>query len=111
MELRTDIWAAALLRRALSSGAAAVIARKGDAQAGAVLVKVSTLNGMARLYVPARDGAGEKIWLDLSSSPSGDPEAQIEALCARRAANDPDLWIVDIEDRDGRNFLTEPVAR
>ncbi len=110
MELRTDIWAAALLRRAQAHGASAVIARKGDAHAGAVLVKVSTLDGRARLFAPARDGAGEKIWLDLSSGPLGDSETQIEAVCAKRAAGDPDLWIVDIEDRQGRHFLTEPVA-
>lgn len=111
VELRTDIWAAALLRRAQSGGASAFIARKGDAEAGAVLVRVCTLDGRARLYAPARDGSGERIWLDLSSGPLGDSEPLIEAACAKRAASDPDLWIIDIEDRTGRHFLTEPVAK
>lgn len=109
MELKTEFWAAALIRRAQAAGASAVVARRGDADAGAVLVKVSTLDGRARLFAPARDGAGERVWLDLSSGPLGVEERAVDAHAARRAEQDPDLWIIDIEDRAGRHFLTEPV--
>ncbi|MGE0830334.1 MAG: DUF1491 family protein, partial [Hyphomonadaceae bacterium] len=67
VELKTEFWASALIRRAGIGGAFAGVVRKGDADAGAVLVKVSTMDGRARLYGPARDGDGERIWLDLSS--------------------------------------------
>lgn len=111
MELKTGIWAAALIRRAEVGGAFATVARKGDADAGAVLVKVSTLDGRAHLYAPAQDGEGERIWLDLSAGQLGVEAAAVDAYAARRAATDPDLWIVEIEDRAGRHFLTEPVAK
>ena len=108
-ELRTEIWVQALIRRAEIVGAFAAVVRKGDGDGGAVLVKVSTLDGRARLYAPARDGAGERIWLDLSSGPLGAAEPAIDEYAAKRAAQDRDLWIVEIEDRAGRTFLTEPV--
>ncbi len=109
-ELKTEFWASALIRRAEIGGAFAGVVRKGDADAGAVLVKVATLNGRARLYAPARDGAGERIWLDLSAGSLGDAEPDIDAYVRKRAENDPDLWLIEIEDKHGRHFLMEPVA-
>ncbi len=108
-ELKTDFWASALIRRAQSAGAFAAVARKGDVDAGAVLVKVATLDGRARLYGPARNGEGERIWLDLSAGALGDAEADVDAHLRKRASNDPDIWVIEIEDRQGRHFLLEPV--
>jgi hypothetical protein len=108
-ELKTEFWASALIRRAEIGGAFAAVARKGDSDAGAVLVKVSTLDRRARLYAPARDGEGERIWLDLSAGSLGDDEAQVDAAIRKRAETDPDLWVVEVEDKHGRHFLTEPV--
>ena len=109
MELKTDFWAQALIRRAQVGGAFAVVARKGDVDGGAVLVKVAKLDGTARLYGPARDGDGERIWLDLSAGKLGDAEMDVDAYARKRAEDDPDLWVIEIEDRHGRHFLTEPV--
>lgn len=110
-ELKTEIWVSALIRRAQIGGAFAGVVRKGDPDAGAVLVKVATLDGRARLYAPARDGAGERVWLDLSSGALGENEAEIDAYARKRAETDADLWVIEIEDRDGRDFLTEPIDR
>jgi hypothetical protein len=109
MQLRTGIWAGALIRRAELGGAFATVARKGDEDGGAVLVKVTTRPGQARLYAPAADGDGELCWMDLSAGPLGVDESAIDAYARKRAAGDPDLWIVEIEDKAGRHFLTEPV--
>lgn len=109
IELKTEIWASALIRRAEIGGAFAVVARKGDADAGAVLVKVATLDRRARLYAPARGGDGERIWLDLSAGSLGDAEADVDCYVRKRAETDPDLWVVEIEDKQGRHFLMERV--
>ncbi len=109
MHLRTDIWAGALKRRAEIAGAAAVFVRKGDPDAGAVLVKVATLDGKARLYAPALNGKGETVFIDMSAGKLGVEEAAIDAYWAKRAQGDPDLWVIEIEDRAGRHFLVEPV--
>lgn len=108
-DLKTDFWASALIRRAEIGGAFAAVVRKGDADAGAVLVKVATLNGKARLYAPARRGeAGERVWLDVSAT-LGDDERAIDAYVRRQADFDPDVWVIEIEDKAGRHFLEEPV--
>jgi hypothetical protein len=110
-ELKTWIWAQALVRRAQVGGAFATVARRGDSDAGAVLVKVATSRGKARLFAPAQDGDGARIWLELSAGALGEDEAAIDAYADKRAKSDPDLWVIEIEDRQGRNFLTEPVDR
>ncbi len=108
-ELKTHIWASALIRRAQAAGANAAVARKGDADGGAVLVKVATLDGCARLYAPARAGEGERIWLDLSAGSLGEDEREVDCYARKRTETDPDLWVVEIEDKQGRHFLLERV--
>lgn len=108
-ELKTEIWASALIRRAAVGGAFAAVVRKGDTDAGAVLVKVATLDRRARLYAPARNGEGERIWLDRSAGTLGDDEAEVDAAIRKEIARDPDLWVVEVEDKHGRHFLMEPV--
>ncbi len=107
MLLSTDLWAGALIRRAELAGAFATVARKGDARAGTVLVK--TLNrrsGEARLYAEAFRGEGERVWMQ--PVPSRE-EAALDAYVERQVRIDPDLWLIEIEDAEGRHFLTEPV--
>ncbi|MHA6289217.1 DUF1491 family protein [Maricaulis sp. CAU 1757] len=105
--LKTDFWVAALVRRAETGFAAAYVVRRGDEDAGAVLVKVVQPGGSCRLYVPARDAEGERVWTVFREGAVG--EADIDAYLRRRCDQDSDLWLVEIEDRQGRHFLTEPV--
>lgn len=105
--LKTSIWAYALIRRAAVGGAFATLARKGDQDAGAVLVKVSTMDGQAILYLPIRNMQGERVWL-----PKGPmSEADIEMMITKRVMTDPDVWVVEIEDKQGRHFLTESIEK
>ena len=105
--LSTDIWVGALIRRAEMGGAFAVVARKGDARAGAVLVKlVDRRADTVRLYAEALRSEGERVWMQPHP---GAGEAELDAYVARAARIDPDLWVVEIEDVQGRHFLTEPV--
>ncbi|WP_395442946.1 DUF1491 family protein [Caulobacter sp. UC70_42] len=107
MLLSTDIWVGALIRRAELGGAFATVARKGDARAGAVLVKiVDRRAGTARLYSEATRGDGERFWMQPVRS---EFEPDLDAYVERAARIDPDVWVVEIEGRDGRHFLTEPV--
>ncbi len=109
MLLSTDIWVAALIRRAELAGAFAVVARKGDARAGSVLVKaLKRSDGTSRLYSEATRGDGERVWMMPSLS---EQETELDRYIERAVRIDPDLWVVEIEDRDGRHFLTEPVEQ
>jgi hypothetical protein len=105
--LSTDLWAGALIRRAELAGAFAVVARKGDTSAGAVLVKVvNRREGQAWLYASAVRGSGEQVWMQPVAS---NDEAELDAYIERQVRFDPDLWVVEIDDVQGRHFLTEPV--
>ncbi len=108
MELPTELWVQALLRRAAIEGAFGVVVRRGDARAGAVLVKAVNVRTRAvRLFAEAPGGQEEgRVW----AQPHPDAaEPELDAYAARQVGYDSDLWIVEIEDREGRHFLTEPV--
>lgn len=105
--LSTDLWVGALIRRAELGGAFPVVARRGDPRAGTVLVKtVNRRAGAARLYAEAVRGDGERIWMEPVAS---EVEEDLDAYVSRAARVDPDLWVVEIDDREGRHFLTEAV--
>jgi hypothetical protein len=105
--LSTDLWAGALIRRAEIAGAFAMVVRKGDARAGTVLVKaINRRTREARLYAEAFRGEGERVWMEPVPSRQ---EAELDAYVERQARIDPDLWLVEIDDAEGRHFLTEPV--
>jgi hypothetical protein len=106
--LSSDLWVSALIRRAELGGAFATVARKGDARAGTVIVKaLDTASRRARLYSEAFGPDGERLWMQPVES---EVESELDAYIQRQAGYDPDLWVVEIEDREGRHFITEKVA-
>jgi hypothetical protein len=109
MLLSTDIWVSALIRRAELGGGFGVVTKKGDPRAGAVLVKVlNRTDGTARLYSEATRMDGERIWMQPALSTE---EPDLDRYIERALKVDPDLWVVEIEDKEGRHFLVEPVER
>lgn len=107
MLLATDVWVAALIRRAERGGAFPAVIRKGDPRAGSVLVKVLNRRaGLSRLFAEATRGDGERVWMQPVASFD---EPDLDAYIARQVRVDPDLWVVEIDDPAGRHFLIEPV--
>ena len=107
MQIDTDIWVYALIRRAHQGGAFATIERKGDARGGAVLVKLLNRRaGVVKLLTEATRGDGERVWMQPVIA---DAESEIDAYIARQLRIDPDLWVVEIDDPEGRHFLVEPL--
>jgi hypothetical protein len=107
MLLSTDLWVGALIRRAELGGAFALVLRKGDPRAGAVLVKVLNREaGTMRLYAQAIRLDGELVWMQPARS---EAEPDLDRYVERAVRIDPDLWVVEIDDRHGHHFLTEPV--
>jgi len=107
MILSTDLWVQALIRRAHMAGAFATVLRRGDAKGGAVLVKVvDRRRGAARLYAEATRRDGETVWMEPSGAAD---EPVLDAYAQRASGRDPDLWVIEVEDGEGRHFLTETV--
>ncbi|MFN3259287.1 MAG: DUF1491 family protein [Pikeienuella sp.] len=102
--LTTDLWVSAYLARLRFAAIPAYLAAKGDPTAGAVAVKVATMDGRASVFVRAYGAEGERVWSPLVEAAE---EAEAEAALARQRRFDPDLWIVEIEDPKGRTLLGE----
>jgi hypothetical protein len=110
MRLKAEIWVKAYLRRCQHDGAAAVLVRRGDTDAGAIYIKVSRLDGTAALFGPAPAGldeAGEDRRWQPCLQTEATEEAAADAYLARQIEFDPDVWIVSVEDRQGRHFLDD----
>ena len=107
--LKTDIWATALIRR--WNGSAEVVAtlvRRGDSDAGAVLIKISRLDGTATVLSQTVNADGKRAWLrGTGVAPVADADA--ESYIQRQRKRDPDLWVIEIEDRRGLFAPDEPV--
>ena len=109
MRLRSDIFVAALIRRVETQGAVAMLRRRGAAEAGAIFVKVDRLDGAAALYGPAAQSEEPpegvaRLFTRLHAEERRDP-LDVEERLRREIAFDPDIWIVEIEDRQGRAFI------
>jgi hypothetical protein len=115
MRLKSSIWVAAYLRRCQIEGAQAMLRRRGAEEAGAVFIKVSRLDGSAEVFGPAPQSvfdetrpADRAFIRCLKQQPAS--EADAEAYLARQIKFDPDVWIVEVEDRTGRHFLDTVVG-
>jgi hypothetical protein len=111
MRLKSVIWIGAYLRRCNVEGAFAAVRRRGAEEAGAIFIKLNRLDGTATLYGPAPQTAfdderpADRAFVAVMGSPAPVPEADVEAKLARETKFDPDIWIVEVEDRAGRPFL------
>jgi hypothetical protein len=106
VRLSSDLWVYALIRRVQLAGSFATIVRKGDARGGAVLVKtLDRKSGAARLWAEAVGRDGEPVWM---RPVERDDETGIDAYIERAARIDPDIWVVEVEDANGRRFLDGP---
>jgi hypothetical protein len=106
--LKAGLFVRALIRRAEVAGAQAYVLRKGVEESGAIFLKVSKLDGTTTVLSQARRGEGELVWV----KPLGEvvDEEKASAWFEKQIKFDSDLWIVEIEDREGRAFVDEPVV-
>lgn len=106
--LKAGIFVRALIRRAEVAGAQAYVVRKGVEESGAIFLKISKLDGTTTVLSQARRGDGELVWV----KPLGEAvdEAKAAAWFEKQIKFDPDLWILEIEDREGRTFVDEPIV-
>jgi hypothetical protein len=108
MRLTSAIWVAAYVRRCHVEGAYAVVTRRGSPEAGAVFVVLDKLDGTRILFSQAPQAlipegeVHDRLFVPIDNIE--DPAA-VKARLDREVKFDPDLWVVDVEDRQGRHFL------
>ncbi|MYM56747.1 DUF1491 family protein [Thalassovita mangrovi] len=105
MRLTARIWVDAYLTRLRLYDIPAFVVSHGDDTAGAVLIKLNTLDGRAVAYQRSFDlMTGARKWMELVAG----EERDVDAAIAKQRGFDPDLWVVEVEDRQGRHLLDEP---
>ena len=115
MRLKSNIWVSAYLRRCQTEGVFGAVRHRGAEEAGAVFIKVSKLDGTADVYGPAPQSTfdearpSDRAFIRALKTQDA-TEADAEAYLARQIKFDSDIWIVEVEDRAGRNFLDTVVA-
>jgi len=87
-----------------AAGIACYLTWRGDPDAGAVLVKIARPDRTATLWGRAYGAQGCRVWAALAEG----AEREVDAAAERQRRADPDIWLVELEDRDGRTLLDEP---
>jgi hypothetical protein len=102
--LTAEFWVQAYLTRLRLAQIPAFVVKHGDDGAGAVLVKLNTLDGKARAFSRNFGADGARVWSLLCD----DAEPVVDEAIERQRRYDPDLWVIEVEDRLGRTLLEEP---
>ncbi|MEO0829919.1 MAG: DUF1491 family protein [Pseudomonadota bacterium] len=98
------MWVAAYMRRLDLEAIAVVVEARGDATAGAIIVRLSTLDGQAKAFHRVTDLDLGRRWDVLAEG----TEAEVDETISRQRSFDPDLWVIALEDRFGRHMLDLP---
>ena len=106
--LKAGIFVRALIRRVEVAGAAAFVVRTGAEEAGSIILKIAKLDGSVLVLNQARNAKGELVWAQALGGWT--LESRAAEWCDKQVKFDPDLWIVEIEDRQGRAFVDEAIV-
>lgn len=102
--LTSRFWVDAYLTRLRLQDIPAFVVAHGDDTGGAVLVKLATLDGNAVLFQRSFDlMTGDRRWVELASG----QECDVDQTVTRQRGFDPDLWVIEVEDRQGRHLLDQ----
>jgi hypothetical protein len=96
--IKAGLWVQMALRMGQADGRFAAVLKKGDADAGGVLVVLRTRDGLSVLS-QVRTGEGEAAWLR-GTGPVAVDQATADAYVARQVRFDPDLWVLEFETAD-----------
>ena len=106
--LPTGLWVMGHVRAADAQGVPMMVLRKGDPSRGTVLLKLNLLDG--RFVVLSQVRHHERLAWSRATGPDPVEEAAADAHIARQVKYDPDLWVVEVEDRQGRHWFDGKVV-
>jgi hypothetical protein len=110
LRLKSAIWVSAYLRRLSAEAIPVAVVRRGAEEAGAIFIKINRLDGTADVYAPApqtafdEDRPSDRLW---SRATGAEPvaDAKAEEYLSKQFRFDPDIWVVEVEERGGRHLL------
>jgi len=102
--LPSELWLKAHMRRLSVEGIPVAVIHRGEAMGGTVIVKVNQLDLGCRVLTQARGLDGQLGWLAGFENRLM-PEPEVDAYIDRAVKRDPDVWVLEIEDRAGRHLF------
>ena len=100
--LKSEFWVKAYLKTLSLEGISGFVIRHGDDDAGDLLIKLSTLDGTAKLFQLEYDlETGKRVWKCTFSGGEEDADVSVN----NKLEFDPDLWVLEVEDVQGRHLL------
>ncbi|MFN4090164.1 MAG: DUF1491 family protein [Alphaproteobacteria bacterium] len=107
--LKAKLLVQACLRTAAAHGIPATLLRRGYEDAGAILIRLDLRDGSATVLTQTRAPDGEPAWMR-GTGPLPVPAAEADAYIDRSVRRDPDLWVIEVEDKAGRHPLGERIV-
>ncbi|WP_244439462.1 DUF1491 family protein [Azospirillum baldaniorum] len=101
--LPTHLWVMAHIRAADAEGVTMMVLRKGDPSRGTVILKLNRLDRTFSVLVQVRDE--ERLRWSRGTGAEPVDEATADAYIARQTRYDPDVWVIEVEDRKGRHWF------
>jgi hypothetical protein len=96
-KIKAGIWVQAQIRQCDLNCLPAYVARRGDPDAGAVVLKLDRLDDGVEVFVQTRTAEGALGWLRATGATPVDA-AKADAYIERQIRFDPDVWVLEIED-------------
>ena len=96
--VKAGLWVSMALRLGQSDGRYGMVIRKGDPDAGGILVVLRGRLGVAVLS-QMRTADGEAAWMR-ATGPAPVAQETADAYVARQVKFDPDLWVLEFESPD-----------
>jgi len=99
--IATELWVMAHLRQCIARGIIATVVKRGDDWGGAVVIKLNLIGPGFKVLTQTRDIDGNTAWMQAKDGALM-PERDADEYIARQTQRDPDLWVIEIEDREGK---------
>ncbi|MGY8992797.1 MAG: DUF1491 family protein [Rhodospirillales bacterium] len=98
--LKAEVWISSQIRLCGRLLLPVYVVRKGDPDAGTILIKrVFGMSG-CEVLAQARQADGSLSWVR-ATGPAPVLESDAEVYIKRQAGFDPDIWVIEIEDPNG----------
>jgi hypothetical protein len=106
--LKTGLVVQAAVRLCSTRAVPVAVVRRGDPDAGTILAKLNQFDLGCTVLAETRAPDGKRAWLR-ATGPVPVKEEEADAYVARQIKRDPDVWVVEIEDRAGRSPFDGPI--
>ncbi|MCI5060944.1 MAG: DUF1491 family protein [Alphaproteobacteria bacterium] len=102
IQIPTYLWLEGKTRELTARGVGVYIMQRGEKMGGLVLLKVSNCEGKCKLLTQQRDLDGVLGWVNALSEEIVSEE-EVDGYIKRSINRDPDLWVVEVEDKGMEN--------